>query len=131
MQELISAFWNDQRTQIAVLLVALDLVLGVIAALKTKTFRLSFVSDVLRQDIVFKIGGFFAIYAGYKYAANVDLVIPGLDLEVVMNAAWGVVLLALVGSLFSSVRDLGLLPASVPDAVAGPDPETPTIPPSS
>lgn len=129
MGALVHSFWNDERVQVAFLLVVLDLFLGVIAAVKMGTFRLSFVSDVLRNDVLFKVLPFFALYAGYKYAGNADIVIPGLDLEVVMNAAWVVVLAALVGSLVNSLRDLNIpIIKSLSDTVAGPDPVTPVVP---
>jgi len=127
MQSLIHAFFNDTRTQVILLAAALDLLLGVIVAFwKTKNFRLSFVADVFRNDIIPKVLGFLVIYAGYLYAKNVDVVIPGLDLEVLMNGAFGVITLALVGSILGSVKQLGL--TGLPDTVAGPDPATPTPP---
>jgi len=125
-----SAFWNDERTQIVLLLIALDLALGVLAALKAGGFRLSFLSDFARNDIINKVLPFAVLYAGYKYAANADIVIPGVDLEMIMNAAWVIVMAALGGSLLNSLRDLGLGTSLLPDPIAGPDPATPTPPPS-
>jgi len=58
----------------------------------------------------------------------VDLVIPGLDMEVVMNGVWAIVLAALVGSLLGSLKQLGL--QALPEEVAGPDPATPVVPPA-
>lgn len=130
MGELVHAFFEDTRVQIALLVVILDFLLGVIAALRTRTFRLSYVADFLRNDIVFKVGGFFALYAGYVYASGADIVIPGLDLEMLMNGAWVVVLGALTGSALNSLRDIGLW-SGAPDAIAGPDPESPTVSPAS
>lgn len=124
MGQLAHAFFNDQRVQIALLVLILDFALGVIAAVAGGKFRLSYVGDTLRTDVLGKVLPFFVLYAGYLYAGSADIVIPGLDLEVLMNAAWVVVLGALGGSVLNSVRDLGLL-GSAPDAVAGPDPTTP------
>jgi membrane protein YqaA with SNARE-associated domain len=127
MGPLLHAFFEDSRTQILLLLVTLDLALGVIASIAGGSFRLSFVADFARNDLLGKALPFLVIYGGYKYAANADLVIPGLDMEVVMDGVWVVVLAALVGSLFGSLKDLGLLKAA-PDAIAGPDPATPAQP---
>lgn len=124
MAQFFHALFDDTRTQTVLLLVALDFLLGLVAALKLGTFRLSYVSDFLRSDVVFKVGGFAIFYAGYLYAKNVDIIIPGVDMEILMNAAWGVVVLAMAGSLLNSLKDLGLLGAA-PDEVAGPDPTTP------
>ena len=120
------AFFNDQRVQVILLLVALDLALGVIAALKKGDFRLSFVADFARNDILGKVAPFGVIYAGYLYAGSADIVIPGFDLEVAMNGAFVIVLAALVGSLLGSIKELGL--SQLPEEVAGPDPATPVIP---
>lgn len=131
MGQLLHAFFNDERVQIALLLLILDFVLGVIAAFvdDTQGFRLSFIGDILRTDVLMKIVPFFVLYGGYKYAAGADLVIPGLDMEVLMNAAWVVVLAALVGSIYSSLNDIGIIPkAAAPPQLAGPDPTTPVIP---
>lgn len=132
MQDLLNAAFNDTRVQIALLLLVLDFLLGTVAALvdNTQGFRLSFIADTMRNDVLGKMVPFFILYGGYLYAANADLVIPGLDMEVLMNAAWVVVLAAFVGSILKSVTDLGLfkqLQSDVPQ-VAGPDPVTPEVP---
>lgn len=123
MASFFHAFFNDERVQVVLLLVAIDLLLGVIVALKKGDFRLSFVADFARNDILGKVAPFAVLYAGYKYAGSADIVIPGFDLEVAMNAAWVVVLAALVGSLLGSVKDLGL--QQLPAPLAGDDPATP------
>lgn len=123
MAALIHSFFNDVRVQVALLLVLLDLALGVLAAVKAGNFRLSYISDVLRADVLFKVLPFFLLYGAYKYASGADLVIPGLDMEVVMNGAWVIVLAAMVGSILNSLRDLGLA-SKAPDAIAGPDPNS-------
>lgn len=130
MGALLHAFFEDTRTQIALLILVLDFVLGIIAVFvdDTQGFRLSFVSDTLRTDVLGKMVPFFVLYGGYKYAASADLVIPGLDLEVLMNAAWGVVLLAFGGSILKSLGDMGLLGDTPSPQLAGPDPVTPEVP---
>lgn len=127
---MLHAFFNDQRVQIALLVLILDFVLGTVAALadKSQGFRLSFFGDTLRTDVLGKMVPFFVIYGGYLYAKNADIVIPGLDMEVLMNAAWGVLMLTFVGSILKSANDLGL---KLPAVIAGGDPTTPTVPPNN
>lgn len=126
------AAFEDTRVQIALLLLVLDFVLGTIAAFvdNTQGFRLSYWADTMRTDVLGKMVPFFVIYGGYLYAANADLVIPGLDMEVLMNASWVVVLAAFVGSILNSLKDLGLFGTAeaVPPQIAGDDPVTPTVP---
>lgn len=119
MAQLINAFWNDGKVDVLVLLIALDFVLGVLVALKARTFRLSYVADFLRKDVVFKLGGYFALYAASYFAGQEDILgIPGLDLGVVAGASYVVVVAAMVGSILNSVSELGLLPGDTkqPDA---------------
>lgn len=130
MQQLLHAFFEDSRTQILLLLVVLDLALGMIASVAGGAFRMSYIADFARNDLLGKALPFLVIYGGYKYAANADLVIPGFDMEIVMNGVWVIVLAALTGSLLNSLRDLGLF-AAAPDTIAGPDLNTPTAPPNT
>lgn len=127
----IRLFFNDTRTEILLLLIVLDLLLGISAALfapaKAGGFRLSYVADFLRTDVLAKVLPFFIVYGGYLYARHVNIVIPGLDLEKIMDGVWIIALAALTGSLLSSLRDLGLL-TGAPAALNGPDPTTPTPP---
>lgn len=132
MQAFLQAFFEDTRVQILLLLVVGRFAFGVLAALldKSQAFRLAFVADILRVEILGKGVPFLVLYAGYKYAGNADIVIPGFDLEVLMNGAWGIITLSLGGAILNSLRELGLW-QSAPDAIAGPDPTTPSpIPPS-
>ena len=117
------SFFADDRVETLLVLIALDLALGVIVSLKLGNFRLSFVVDFARNDLLGKVAPFAVIYAGYLYARNVDIVIPGVDMEVVMNGVWVITLAALVGSLLGSLKDLGL--QQLPEAVAGDDPAAP------
>lgn len=126
MESLLQAFFQDDRVQVLLLLVVLRFALGVIAALvnDAQSFRLSYVADILRVDVLGKVLPFLILYGGYLYAGSSELVIPGFDLELVMNGAWVVVLAAIVGAILNSIRDLGLL-GGAPDEIAGPDPTTP------
>ena len=85
--EVFRLFWNDGKVEILVLLVVLDFFLGVIAALKTRTFRLSYIADFVRKDVIFKIGGYLFLYAGSLYAGQADFFVDGLDLGVAAGAA--------------------------------------------
>ena len=117
------AFFADDRVEALLVLIALDIALGVVASVKAGNFRLSFVADFARNDLLGKVVPFAFIYAAYVYARNVDLVIPGLDMEVIMNGVWVITLAALTGSLLGSIKDLGL--SALPEPVAGSDPATP------
>lgn len=106
---LLSQFWNDGKVDWLVLLVIVDFVLGVIAALKSRTFRLSYVADFLRKDVIFKLGGYLVLYAAAVYAGEAEVLgIPEFDPGLLAGAAYVVVVGAFVGSILNSLRDLGL-----------------------
>ena len=104
--EVLRTFWNDGKVEILVLLVALDFFLGVISALRRRTFRLAYVADFVRKDVIFKIGGYLGLYAGALYAGQADFVIDGLDVGVLAGAAYAVILAAMVGSIANSVKEI-------------------------
>jgi hypothetical protein len=131
MGELLNRFFNDDQVQIMLFMVVLDFLLGTIAALKMKTFRLSYWADFARNDLLFKVIPGLILYGGLVYAQAADVVIPGLDMDTVARTALGIAMAALAASLFGSLRDLGLgkaapdtIPAPIVEAVAGDDPNS-------
>lgn len=117
--EVFRLFWNDGKVEVLVLLVVLDFFLGVIAALKLGTFRLSYIADFVRKDVVFKIGGYLFLYAGSLYAGQADFFIDGLDLGVAAGAAYVVILAAMVGSIANSINEIARVkPVAERDPVA-------------
>ena len=112
--EFLRVFWNDGKVEILAILVALDFLLGVVAAVKSGTFRLSYISDFVRKDVIFKIGGYLLVYAGAVYAGNADIIIDGLDLGVIAGSVYVVIVAAMIGSILNSIRELGLIPGTDP-----------------
>lgn len=104
---LLNEFWTDGKVKILVVLIALDFFLGVIAALKLGTFRLSYVADFARKDVVFKLGAYLFVYAGALYAGQTDIVIEGIDLGVIAGGLYVVIVAAFAGSIFNSLREIG------------------------
>lgn len=99
---------NDQFRAVAVL-IALDIVLGIVAAAadKTQEFSLTFVGNFLRNDVLGKVVPWFALYAAAKASGSAD-VVAGVDLGTVADAAFVFTTAALVGSLVTSLGDLGV-----------------------
>jgi len=104
---LLDAFWTDGKVKILVILIFLDFTLGVISALKLGTFRLSYVADFARKDVVFKLGAYLFVYAGALYAGQTDIIIDGLDLGVIAGGLYVVIVAAFAGSIFNSLREIG------------------------
>jgi hypothetical protein len=97
---------NDAMFQSIIVLIALDLVLGISAAAKQQVFSLAKVAGFLRDDVLGKVVPWAVLYAAWKWAPSVDVL--GVDLEVISRAVGALAIAALVGSLVSSLNDLGL-----------------------
>ncbi len=114
--QLLHRFFEDDKVWIALLLVVLDFILGVAAAFKAKNFRLSYLADFARNDILFKLLPYFVVYSGAVVAGNQDFVIPGLDLGVLAGAFYAGLVIAWVGSITASLGELGFPIPGVPTA---------------
>lgn len=106
--QLLHAFFEDDKVMIALILIAVDFLLGIAAAVKGKTFRLSYLADFARNDVLFKLLPYFVVYSAALVAGSKDIVIPGLDLGVVAGAVYAGLVIAWVGSIVSSLGELGL-----------------------
>lgn len=121
MNTLIRQFTDDPTVRLAAVMVALDFALGILAALNAHTFRLGWLSDFLRRDVLGKLVPYFAVWAAVRLGGDVELGGVGAIEETV-----GALVIAAVGaSILNSLRDLGLL-SGAPDALAGSDNPPPT-----
>lgn len=127
LQEVVREFAHDKQLHAVIVLIALDLILGVVAAVRTGKFAFTKVSAFLKDDVLSKVLPWFAVFAAAKFAPSVD--IAGVDLNQVQTALWGLVTVALVFSLTSSLADLGL-GTTLPKAVTTGENEGPTPKPS-
>lgn len=117
---LIQQFASDGKVRTLFVLILLDLVLGIVTSIKTGEFRLSYLASFLRDDVLGKLVPYFALWSAFNLAGDVE--IPGLDLEVAGAAVFGIIALALVGSILGSLKELGLM-SRLPDSIAGPEKE--------
>jgi hypothetical protein len=101
-------FAADATVKAVLVMIALNLVLGVAAAVhnSSQQFSLAKVGLFLRDDVLGKVVPWFAVYAMWKLAPDVSVI--GLDLEVIEKGVFVIVVAALVGSMTSSLADLGL-----------------------
>jgi hypothetical protein len=104
----IVTFAHDDKLTIALIAILLDFLLGVIAAFRLGTFRLSYVYDFARNDVLFKLIPWFIFYVLALVAGGVDIVIPGLDLGLIAGAMYALMLAAWVGSILNSLTELGI-----------------------
>lgn len=119
MVDLLNQFTEDPTVIGLSLLVALDVILGVLSALKAGVFKFVIVSDFLRADVLGKLVPYYAIWAAVHVGGDVMLG----DFGVIEETAGALALAAIGASVLNSVRELGL--GGLPDAVAADDPTTP------
>jgi len=98
MSGLISLFATSQIKTI-VLLIALDLVLGIVAALLKKEFVLGKLGGFMKRGVLKYVLGFAVL-------ALVGQALPGLAM--IVTLAYFLILLALVGSILDNLGKLGL-----------------------
>ena len=122
----VDAFLEDPTVRVIAILWALDFLLGLFAGIKSGQFRLSYIADTFRNDVVGKILPYYTVWAAL-HVTGIDWSIGGFD--VIEETAGALVIGALAGSALNSLRDLGLA-QSMPDTVAGPDPASPTPDPN-
>ena len=110
---ILSSFAHDKQVALVLSLIAADFILGVAAAFKQGTFRLTYVSNFARNDLLGKVVPWFAVFAFDKATSAAGIVGP-VDWSQANTVAFGVVTLAMVGSILSSLADLGIaLPAPI------------------
>ncbi|KKT16528.1 MAG: hypothetical protein A3D46_02645 [Candidatus Nealsonbacteria bacterium RIFCSPHIGHO2_02_FULL_43_13] len=88
-----------KEIQMIVLLIGIDVILGIIAALMKKEFVLGKVAGFMKKGVLVYVFGFAVISA-------VGEVLPSLSIIVTM--AYWLILLALIGSILDNLGKLGL-----------------------
>lgn len=129
LHEVVREFAHDKQLHAVAVLIALDLVLGIIASIKLGQFAFTKVSAFLKDDVLSKVLPWFAIFAAAKFAPSVD--VAGVDLNQIQTVVWGIMVVALVASLTSSLADLSIkVENGLPKALATGENEGATPKPS-
>lgn len=102
----VNQFAHASSVHILLLLVLADFVFGVLAALYGGYFRFSYVADLLKNDILFKLVPYFAFFVFAIVAGSEDIVIPQLDFNHLADGAFGLALAALVSSILNSLNEM-------------------------
>jgi hypothetical protein len=105
---LIHVFFSDDKLKIAVAMIFVDFILGVVAAVKLGNFRLSYVSDLLRNDVLFKLVPWFVLYAGAIVAGQQSILIGGVTMGTVAGSVYALLVAAIGSSILVSLNELRL-----------------------
>jgi hypothetical protein len=121
----VHTFAHDDKVHVALLLVLVDFVFGISAALKRGTFRLAYIADLAKTDILGKLLPYFALYVFALVAGQTNgIVIPGIDFGVIADAFYALIVAAWVGSILSSLQTLGI-PIPLPSMLKRPEKQGP------
>ncbi|MFH1510001.1 MAG: phage holin family protein [Candidatus Nealsonbacteria bacterium] len=98
MEDILNIFGGAQMRNI-VILIGVDVILGIIAALKSKEFVLGKLAGFMKRGIL--------IYAfGFAVIIMIGEALPSLS--IVVTVAYWLVVLALIGSILANLGKLGL-----------------------
>lgn len=124
MAELLKQFANDEMVITIAVLVGLDIVLGMAAALKDpeQRFRLNYITDFLRNDILMKLVPYYAVWAAVQLGGDFELA----GISMIQDGLGAGICVALGASILNSLGDMGL--GNLPTVLAGNDPNTPAGP---
>lgn len=111
LQQAIHLFFSDNTLIVALVLVAVDFVLGVAAAFAKHTFKLSYIGDFASNDLLQKLLPWAALYIGAKFAG--DSGVGPFDLGAAAGSVYVLIVAAWTGSILASLTQLGL-PIKVP-----------------
>lgn len=115
-KSLIDQFAADWQVRLAALLIGLDFILGVSESIVNKHFRLAFLADFLRNDILGKMVPFYAVWWATTLAGDIELG----AVDAIKDSVWAVLLAAMSGSILNSLTKLRLRdPAVKQDPIIG------------
>jgi len=98
MEDILNIFGSAQIKNI-VMLIGIDVILGIIAALKSKEFVLGKLAGFMKRGILIYVFGFAVIIM-------IGEALPSLSM--VVTVAYWLVVLALIGSILANLGKLGL-----------------------
>lgn len=118
-------FADSQQFSTVIILLAADLVFGVLAAYKTHTFDLSKIANLLKDDgvktLVWAAVWFFA-------AVSAGGEIGGINFTTISDGVFAGLSVAIAASVLNSFQDLGLpLPAALAKVGIGRGAQQPTV----
>jgi hypothetical protein len=119
---ILSSFAHDKQLGVVISLIVADFILGVAVAFKFGTFRLTYVSNFARNDLLGKVFPWLVVFMLDKASAGAGIVGP-IDWGQANTVAFAAVTLAMAGSILSSLADFGV---NLPLALAGHAPPTAT-----
>lgn len=121
---ILASFAHDKQVALVLLLIVADFILGVLAAFRAGTFRLTYIANFIHNDLL-KVGLWLGVFAFDKASHAAGIVGP-IDWNQANLVTFAILTAAMVGSILSSLADLGV---SLPVPIAGHAPPQVVTPP--
>lgn len=99
--QLLNLFISDATVKTLGVLLAVDIVVGIAASLKAKTFSFGYLHAFLIDDVLAKLVPFFAIYAAAKAGLSNDW------FEGLRDVIFATLVAGFMASILKSLQDLG------------------------
>lgn len=110
-------FARDKQVDAVGILILADVIFGILAAVKTKTFQLQRITDTLHDDVLAKVLPWLAIFAfGKLTSAGVGVGSVNVDFGTVADTFFLGITAAMGASILKSLAELGARPAPTPIA---------------
>jgi hypothetical protein len=106
--DIIHRIATDSLLQTMLAVLALDLVLGILAAFKLGTFNLAYLTNFMRNDVLGKVVPWAVLDVFAIVAGGANIVVAGVDFTNIAHVSGVAILAALTGSILGSLTDLGL-----------------------
>lgn len=99
MRELLQTIYSNPQVKYLLILIAANLILGILSSLRARDFRLTAVADFVWDRVV-------PFVVGYGVVALIATVNP--ELAVVRDFVWAALTAALLGYVLVNLKELGV-----------------------
>lgn len=118
--QILQSFAHDKQVDAIGLLVLADVIFGVLAAVKNKTFQLARIVDTLHDDVLAKVVPWLALFTLGKVTAGAGIGVGSVNVDFgsIADGFFVGISAAMAASILKSLADLGV--KGIPPVLAGP-----------
>lgn len=117
---ILQEFARDKQVDAIGILVLADVIFGVLAAVKAKTFQLARIVDTLHDDVLAKVVPWLALFVLGKVTTGAGIGVGSVNVDFgsIADGFFVGITAAMAASILKSLADLGV--KGVPPVLAGP-----------
>lgn len=117
--QILQSFAHDKQVDAIGLLVLADVIFGVLAAVKAKTFQVARIVDTLHDDVLAKVVPWLALFTLGKVTSGAGIGISSVNVDfgTIADGFFVGITAAMAASILKSLADLGV--SGIPPALKG------------